>query len=228
MKFKAAIFDMDGTIILTEEIWQESAIKLIQTRCKTILSDKQKSTIITKIAGSGLQKAAQIIQQAQQEFCTKNQQADSLETIMEEYQKLTISLFTKNIPFVSGFKNFHNKLTAHHIPTAIATNCPIDVLQATNNILHLDQFFASHIYSVSQINNLCKPNPAIYLYAAEKLGIAPQECVAFEDSIPGIAAAKAAGMYCIGIKNHDHPEFVHQADMSINSYDQIKIEELFS
>ena len=227
MKFQAAIFDMDGTIILTEEIWQQSAIKLIEKKCTISLSDKEKEQIVTQLAGSGLNHSAHIIQEAQKKFSAHNQKEDSLETIMNEYKALTVSFYNEKIPFVSGFKTFHQKLAAKNIPTAIATNCPLDILQATNNILHLDRYFQSHMYSVSQINNICKPNPAIYLYAAQQLSIEPNKCVAFEDSIPGITAAKAAGMYCIGIRNQAHPEFVEHADMYIDSYDEINLDTLF-
>jgi len=46
-----------------------------------------------------------------------------------------------------------------------------------------------------------KPAPDVYLRAAERLGVPPAECVALEDSAPGIASAKAAGMSCIAIPN---------------------------
>lgn len=227
MKFQAVIFDMDGTIILTEEIWQQSAIQLIEKKCNISLSSSEKNVLILQLAGSGLEKSAHIIQQAQKEHCASNQKEDSLELIMAEYKALTLSLYSPNIPFVSGFKILHHKLTTKNIPTAIATNAPLDILQETNRILHLDQYFKSHMYSVSQINNICKPDPAIYLYTAEQLGVNPKKCVAFEDSIPGITAAKAAGMYCIGIKTPSHPEFIANADMYIDSYDQIDFETLF-
>src|SRR5207248_11429090 len=46
-----------------------------------------------------------------------------------------------------------------------------------------------------------KPAPDVYLRAAERLGAAPEECVALEDSAPGIASARAAGMACIAVPN---------------------------
>ncbi|WP_327087342.1 HAD family phosphatase [Nonomuraea sp. NBC_01738] len=50
-----------------------------------------------------------------------------------------------------------------------------------------------------------KPDPAGFLLAARKLGADPVRCVAFEDSLPGIAAAKAAGMHCVGVAT-THPD----------------------
>src|SRR5207248_10443177 len=46
-----------------------------------------------------------------------------------------------------------------------------------------------------------KPAPDVYLHAAERLGVPPGECVALEDSAPGVASARAAGMACIAIPN---------------------------
>ncbi len=65
--------------------------------------------------------------------------------------------------------------------------------------LPLKSFFKEHIYSIEMIGRIPKPKPDIYLFAAAKLNTNPQHCIAIEDSIPGVAAAKAAGMLCIGI-----------------------------
>ena len=46
-----------------------------------------------------------------------------------------------------------------------------------------------------------KPAPDVYLRAAERLGVTPGECVALEDSAPGVASARAAGMACIAVPN---------------------------
>ena len=66
-----------------------------------------------------------------------------------------------------------------------------------------------------------KPDPALFLHAAEKLNAAPENCVVFEDSIWGFKAANAAHMKCIAIKNNrnqdHHSENTHGA---IDSYDE--------
>ena len=82
------------------------------------------------------------------------------------------------------------------------------------------------LWEYSQINNICKPDPAIYLYAAQQLGVHPKNCVAFEDSIPGITAAKAAGMFCIGINTGKDRQALAQADHIIDHYDELIIENL--
>lgn len=63
--------------------------------------------------------------------------------------------------------------------------------------------FADHIYTAESVPQ-GKPNPAIFLYTAEKLAVAPHSCVVIEDSILGVQAAKRAGMDVIGFIGADH------------------------
>lgn len=60
-----------------------------------------------------------------------------------------------------------------------------------------------------------KPAPDVYLGAARRLGVDPRRCIALEDSLPGVEAAKAAGMYCIRFPEHDG--VVSTADLELRS-----------
>lgn len=66
-----------------------------------------------------------------------------------------------------------------------------------------------------------KPDPDIFLLAAQKLGAEPACCVVIEDSAMGVAAAKAAGMRVIGITNSLPAEQLRQADAVVSSYAEI-------
>jgi beta-phosphoglucomutase-like phosphatase (HAD superfamily) len=72
-----------------------------------------------------------------------------------------------------------------------------------------------------------KPDPELYLCALGSLGCAPSEAIAFEDSATGIAAAKAAGLYCVAVPNrlsvHSN---LDQADLRINSLTELSLEQL--
>jgi beta-phosphoglucomutase len=72
-----------------------------------------------------------------------------------------------------------------------------------------------------------KPHPQIFLIAAKRMGIRPQNCVVFEDAVLGVEAAKRAGMLCVGVDRHNDPQRLKAADMVINNfrgmnYDKIK------
>jgi HAD superfamily hydrolase (TIGR01509 family) len=58
-----------------------------------------------------------------------------------------------------------------------------------------------------------KPDPALFLKAAERLGVAPAECTVVEDAVNGIAAAKAAGMRCVAVASTFSAELLVQADL---------------
>ncbi|MEZ0075000.1 HAD family hydrolase [Planotetraspora sp. GP83] len=60
-----------------------------------------------------------------------------------------------------------------------------------------------------------KPDPAGFLTAADRLGVEPVRCVVFEDSLAGIAAARAAGMTCVGVATTHHPDELSHADLVI-------------
>ncbi|MBP9765178.1 HAD family phosphatase, partial [Candidatus Babeliales bacterium] len=90
----------------------------------------------------------------------------------------------------------------------------------------LDRFFKHHIYTIDRVNKQAKPKPDVYLFAAEQLGVQPDECIAIEDSAHGIAAAKAAKMFCIGINTGNDKHSLTQADLIIDSYNEIDLKKL--
>lgn len=63
-----------------------------------------------------------------------------------------------------------------------------------------------------------KPDPEVFLIAAEKIGISPSECAVIEDSDAGIEAAKAGGMYAVAVGEAEHNKM---ADISVSSVDSL-------
>jgi HAD superfamily hydrolase (TIGR01509 family) len=75
----------------------------------------------------------------------------------------------------------------------------------------------------------CKPSPALYVEALEKLGVAAEEAIAIEDSPNGIAAARAAGIFCVAFPNDvtQALDFSH-ADLLLASLEDVPLEELLT
>ncbi|MBC8034685.1 MAG: HAD family phosphatase, partial [Chitinophagaceae bacterium] len=67
-----------------------------------------------------------------------------------------------------------------------------------------------------------KPAPDIFLKAAERLGVAPPECLVFEDAVSGVRAAKNAGMQCIAITTTHSADVLQEADLIINSFEELE------
>lgn len=217
MQYQAIIFDMDGTIITTENIWTQTTKHLLKT--KGFLSDEECKNILPMLNGASLYTTCNFIQKT---FNT----TESVEELMEEKQQLAFSKFEKQASLIEGFDRFHNKLANYNLKTAIATNANQKSLDIIMQHIPLASFFKEHIYSIDLVNKIPKPNPDIYLFAAGKLNINPELCIAIEDSRHGIAAAKAAGMFCVGINTGKDRQALAQADHIIDHYDELIIEKL--
>lgn len=91
------------------------------------------------------------------------------------------------------------------MPRAVASSSfPARIEQALR-LTGLRDLFGGHVYSASQVAN-GKPAPDLFLMAADRLGVAPADCIVIEDSEAGIRAARAAGMRCIGFVGGSHAD----------------------
>ncbi len=76
-----------------------------------------------------------------------------------------------------------------------------------------------------------KPHPAIYLFAAKRLGVHPKDCLVFEDSVNGIKAAKAAGMFCVAAPDRrwiKDRRGIGKADLIVSSLRDKKISRILN
>ncbi|PTX51104.1 HAD superfamily hydrolase (TIGR01509 family) [Gemmobacter caeni] len=67
-----------------------------------------------------------------------------------------------------------------------------------------------------------KPNPDIFLLAAERLGMASDACIVIEDAISGVAAAKTGGFFCIGIDRSGQSQRLAGADLIVASLSELR------
>jgi beta-phosphoglucomutase len=215
MKYKAIIFDMDGTIILTESIWDQATKHMLKTR--GLLSDQECLDVMAFLKGACLYTTCNFIK-------TTFDLPETVEELIEEKQKLAFSKFEKQAQLIAGFESFFKKIELLNLKTAIATNSNKKSLKQVLKVIPLQTFFKEHIYSIDVINKIAKPNPAIFLFAAQQLNIDPKECIAIEDSAHGISAAKAAGMFCIAINTGQDRNAIAHADHIIEHYDELEIE----
>ena len=66
-----------------------------------------------------------------------------------------------------------------------------------------------------------KPDPAVFLTAAERIGVTPQHCVVMEDALAGVGAARKAGMRCIAVTTTNPAEALQAADIVVTTLDQL-------
>ncbi len=212
-KIKAIIFDMDGTIINTERAWQKTTIEVIKTYCTIAEFTEEQKKFLRTLSGVGLAHSVAAIK----EFFNLPQPIDE---IMAYKTKVAAKNLSTDISFIEGFEQFHKRLQAAAIPTSVATNASPETLQQMSQKMNLRDFFGHNLYCSADVGHKFKPDPAVFLHAAQKLLVKPEDCIVFEDSLAGIQAAKAAGMKCIAIKNEFNQNFLDQAHNAIESYHQ--------
>lgn len=88
-------------------------------------------------------------------------------------------------------------LDAITLPTCIASSGSQEKLTLTLGLTGLYERFAGRIFSADEVER-AKPDPDLFFYAAERMGVVPERCVVVEDSPWGVAAARAAGMSALG------------------------------
>ena len=105
----------------------------------------------------------------------------------------------KSLQTVKGTPALIGALQQAGIPMAVASSAGRAVIEAALQSFALRQAFQSVVSGAELPAG--KPDPAVYLLAASRLGVQPQDCVVLEDAAAGVQAAKRAGMYCIAYRN---------------------------
>ncbi len=115
-------------------------------------------------------------------------------SFLDEFRAREYPMLAQRVTAIPGI---HTALTALSVPVAVASNGPLDKIRTTLTATGLLARFGEHIYSAYQIGRF-KPDPALYLHAADQLQVDPATCVVVEDSVFGARAGIAAGMRVLG------------------------------
>lgn len=129
------------------------------------------------------------------------------------------ALFRKlyhDIAPLNGLLTFLKKMDAAGIPRAIATSAPRENVDFTLEHTGIGPYFKT-ILDDSFVTK-GKPDPEIYLKSAAALGIAPEKCVVFEDSLSGVKAGKAAGCKVVGLTTTHTDEELSETDFNIADF----------
>ena len=120
-----------------------------------------------------------------------------IEQFSKEKEQIYRDLYVSTIKPIEGLPAFLAIAQKLGIPIALATSAPKENVIFTLRETGLEKYF--EVITDSSSVTRGKPDPQVYRITAEKLGVQPNECIVFEDSIAGIASAKSAGMHVIGV-----------------------------
>jgi beta-phosphoglucomutase family hydrolase len=124
-----------------------------------------------------------------------------------------------------GVEAWLRRLREAGVACAIASSTHRENITTTLEVLALGEFF-SVIVSAEDVKR-GKPDPEVFLTAAQKLGVEPKDGVVFEDALVGIAAAKAAGMRMVAVATTEPKEKLAHADWVVDRMDELEIAQLW-
>jgi beta-phosphoglucomutase len=131
----------------------------------------------------------------------------------DKYREL---LRVRGLELLPGVGHWLEQLRADGWLQAMATSSPRNNIDAVFFALDIERYF-DVVVSSEEVKS-GKPDPAVFLVAAERMAVAPERCIVVEDAPAGIEAARRAGMRSVGVRT-THPEL--QADWIVRSLDQL-------
>lgn len=180
---QGVIFDMDGLMFDTERMWAtfwEPALAALGLPYKEGLAEAERGT-----AG---ETSRNIVRSFYGEDCDANAIIDSLHRVADK-------AFQKPVPKKPGLDELLAWLDEQHIPMAVASSSRMHIIQRNLENWGLTHYFKT-LASGQQVTH-SKPDPEIFLLAAQQLGVEPARCLVLEDSYNGVRAGAAGGFVTV-------------------------------
>ena len=210
-KIKAAIFDLDGTLLDSAYVWAEVDRQFLGRRGLELPDDYCKS-----ICTMNLEQAAVY---TKKRFALSN----SIDEIIDEWKSSAMHEYRDNVKPFEGAYEFLALLKQRGIKTALAT--------ASDRVFYEPALKRTGLYELldffSQTSEVerGKGFPDVYLHAAAALGVKPADAAVFEDIPEGITGARAGGFVCVGALcgalKEEHEELVSLSDVTFERYSQM-------
>jgi HAD superfamily hydrolase (TIGR01509 family) len=182
----AVIFDCDGLLVDTETAWTRAERVLYGRRGVTFTLDHKR-----ELLGTSGPVAQAIVERH------LGLEPGSGVTLQQEMHELALLEIERAAPPMPGAAELVAELTSAGVPIGLASNSPHSLLRPSLRSAGFDAAFGA-VVSAQDVA-LGKPAPDVYVEACRRLGADPERSIALEDSPTGIGAARAAGMFVIGI-----------------------------
>lgn len=213
---KAVIFDMDGVIVDSEEYHASTEHEVLERIGLNVSIEELKMEL-------GKSEKAFFRGVLTKYGRTENIE-DTIKKLIKEKHKIYLELLKSAKP-IPGAIELIEKMRKNGFKTAIATSSVRKALNIVVKSLGLEKFFDAMV-CVDDVKK-GKPEPDIFLVAAERLVFQPNECLVIEDATNGVEAAKRAGMKTIGfISPSSGKQDLSEADLVVDDLRKITIDEI--
>jgi len=181
------IFDCDGVLVDSDRI----ALRIQAERITALGLPTTYEDCVRDFLGLGMPATLRILEERLGGPLPEGWEADLDAAVREA--------FRRELRPVPGIVPALDRIEA---PTCVASSGSQEKMRLTLGLTGLRERFEGRIFSADEVER-GKPAPDLFLFAAERMGIAPRDCVVVEDSPFGCAAARAAGMKALGYAPHD-------------------------
>ncbi len=187
------LWDMDGTVVDSEPEWDRATKEVVERLGGTWLSEDAAFVIGASAAGHGGRMAEALARDGITEF--------TAEALFDEVVEAMVVHFNTDITPMPGAGEALTAFKDAGVPQALVTASPKVMVDGLIAMLTRELGFSPFDSFVSGDDH-CegKPDPAPYLLGAERIGVDPANCVAFEDSVHGVASATAAGCQVVDLR----------------------------
>jgi beta-phosphoglucomutase len=214
-RFRAAIFDFDETIIDLEEQHTIASIEL----CRAMGNDYFEMSEGFR-HGSG-KRVIDDVRDLRQHFGWQQPVDELLALRQKHFDRACID---SDLNLLPGAESLIRDLHARGKTLAVTSSAVRASIEAILERFDLRRLFKL-IVDGSEVSQP-KPHPEPYLLTAKKLGLPPAACVVFEDSSVGVQSAKAAGMFCVGVRNLNAKtkQDLTLADLVVDSLESFRVD----
>lgn len=183
------LWDMDGTLIDSEKLWDISLRELVVHLGGTELRRSVREALV----GSNMRRTCEVLLDEVGRPVTPEAVAEASRWLTDR----TRELFASDLPWRPGAQEALKSVRASGVPTALVTSTERDLTEVALDTIGREYFDVT--VTGDEVDGRNKPDPWPYLTAARLLGVEPDRCVAIEDSATGAASAEAAGCFVLAV-----------------------------
>jgi beta-phosphoglucomutase len=205
---RGVLFDMDGVLADSEPFICQAAIKMFDE-----IGLKVKSDDFKPFVGTGENRYIGGVAE-------KYRLKVDIEKVKARTYAIYLEIIRGSLKPLPGAAGFVRKCRELGFKTAVATSADIIKMEANLREIGLPSSAFDATINGLEVENK-KPFPDIYIKAAERIGLKPQECLVVEDAISGIKAAKAAGCRCLAITTSFEKAKLSKADWVCESLEEV-------